>query len=138
MTHGERDFRVMEYVTLTKDPRTGLVVATGSTGQVADILQRSNAEVPEVLTARAAPTTGVSPLVRKVVVRAWVTWPPSAGATGAEAEPVTQLGDTTQMLSRAAARILHARNHAERTLTSSAPSATTPAPQPSAPASRRH
>ncbi|MEV4997431.1 hypothetical protein [Streptomyces niveus] len=214
MTHGEPDFRVLEYVTLTKDPRTGLVVAIGGTKQVADILQRSgfldtdgprgpyhrlphglpvreqrlkataashalmsaghsvyldpalnafatadgdreaalryltelaeqagqatsDTEVAEVLTAVAAPTTGLLPLVREVVVRAWVAWPPSADAAGIEVEPVAQLGGTTQMLSRAAARILHARNHAARTLASSAPGATTPAPQPSAPASRR-
>ncbi|MEV8351879.1 hypothetical protein ACFVTT_24445 [Streptomyces niveus] len=214
MTHGEPGFRVLEYVTLTKDPRTGLVVAIGGTKQVADILQRSgfldtdgprgpyhrlphglpvreqrlkataashalmsaghsvyldpalnafatadgdreaalrylahlaeqagqatsDTEVAEVLTAVAAPTTGLLPLVREVVVRAWVAWPPSADAAGIEAEPVAQLGGTTQMLSSAAARILHARNHAARTLAPSAPSATTPTPQPSAPASRR-
>lgn len=147
MTHGEPDFLVLEYVTLTKDPLTGLVIAIGGTGQVADILQRSgfldadgprgpyhrlphglpvreqrlkvtaashalmsaghsvsldpalnafdtadgdrdvalryltelaeraadatsDTEVAEVLTAVAAPTTGLLPLVREVVVRA--------------------------------------------------------------------
>ncbi|MFE9976496.1 hypothetical protein ACFYRD_38815 [Streptomyces hirsutus] len=41
MTQTEPDFWVLEYVTITKDPRTGLVVAIGGTEQAADILQRT-------------------------------------------------------------------------------------------------
>ncbi|MER7932935.1 MULTISPECIES: hypothetical protein [unclassified Streptomyces] len=41
MTHTEPDFWVLEYVTITKEPRTGLVVAVGGTEQAADILQRT-------------------------------------------------------------------------------------------------
>lgn len=41
MTVKEPDFWVLEYVTITKDPRTGLVVAIGGTEKAADILQRS-------------------------------------------------------------------------------------------------
>ncbi|MGW5096383.1 hypothetical protein ACWEQ1_17620 [Streptomyces nodosus] len=32
---------MLEYVTITKDPRTGLVVAIGGTDKAADILQRT-------------------------------------------------------------------------------------------------
>lgn len=41
MNRTEPDFWVAEYVTITKDPRTGLVVAIGGTEQTADILQRT-------------------------------------------------------------------------------------------------
>ncbi|MFF2189662.1 hypothetical protein [Streptomyces sp. NPDC058155] len=41
MNREKPDFRVLEYLTVTKDPRTGLVVAIGGTEQAADILQRS-------------------------------------------------------------------------------------------------
>lgn len=41
MKPGEPDFLVLEYVTITKDPRTGLVVAVGGTERAADILQRT-------------------------------------------------------------------------------------------------
>ncbi|MFE7810796.1 hypothetical protein ACFU5P_02165 [Streptomyces sp. NPDC057433] len=41
MNQTEPDFWVLEYVTITKDPRTGLVVAIGGTEQAADILQRT-------------------------------------------------------------------------------------------------
>lgn len=41
MRQGEPDFLVLEYVTITKDPRTGLVVAIGGTERAADILQRT-------------------------------------------------------------------------------------------------
>ncbi|BDH07220.1 hypothetical protein [Streptomyces seoulensis] len=37
----EPDFWVLEYVTITKDPRTELVVAIGGTEKAADILQRT-------------------------------------------------------------------------------------------------
>ncbi|MGW7169964.1 hypothetical protein ACWGH3_32740 [Streptomyces sp. NPDC054884] len=37
----EPDFWVLEYVTITKDPRTDLVVAIGGTEKAADILQRT-------------------------------------------------------------------------------------------------
>ncbi|MFE5958045.1 MULTISPECIES: hypothetical protein [Streptomyces] len=41
MKHHEPDFLALEYVTITKDPRTGLVVAIGGTEQAAGILQHS-------------------------------------------------------------------------------------------------
>ncbi|WP_069627591.1 hypothetical protein [Streptomyces niveus] len=216
MTHGEPDFRVLEYVTLTKDARTGLVVAIGGTEQEADILQRSgfvncpgphgeyhrlphgltteeqrvkatvashallaaghsvhldpalnllvspdsdreaalrylaglaerasdatsSREVAEVLTAVAAPTTGVLPLVREVVLAAWIALAADTDAVGAEPEPVTQLTDSTEVLLRTAHRILLARDHAARTPARTAPGTTrtTPVEQPSVPAARR-
>ncbi|MFC9502741.1 hypothetical protein [Streptomyces sp. NPDC057002] len=41
MKQTEPDFWVLEYVTITKDPRTDLVVAIGGTEQAADILQQA-------------------------------------------------------------------------------------------------
>ncbi|CAM5717128.1 Golgi phosphoprotein 3 (GPP34) OS=Streptomyces microflavus OX=1919 GN=Smic_08570 PE=4 SV=1 [Streptomyces microflavus] len=41
MNQHEPDFLVLEYITVTKDPRTGLVVAIGGTQKAADILQRT-------------------------------------------------------------------------------------------------
>ncbi|WP_251015920.1 hypothetical protein [Streptomyces sp. ISL-99] len=41
MKQTEPDFWVLEYVTITKDPRSGLVVAIGGTEKAADILQRT-------------------------------------------------------------------------------------------------
>ncbi|MEJ8638959.1 hypothetical protein [Streptomyces sp. MS2.AVA.5] len=41
MKQSEPDFWVLEYVTITKDPRTNLVVAIGGTERAADILQRT-------------------------------------------------------------------------------------------------
>ncbi|SFY53621.1 hypothetical protein [Streptomyces sp. F-1] len=41
MNQAEPDFWVLDYITITKDPRTGLVVAIGGTEQAADILQRT-------------------------------------------------------------------------------------------------
>ncbi|MFE5162950.1 hypothetical protein ACFRNT_31485 [Streptomyces sp. NPDC056697] len=41
MKQTEPDFWVLEYVTITKDPRTGLVVAIGGTEKAADILQQT-------------------------------------------------------------------------------------------------
>ncbi|MFB8128689.1 hypothetical protein [Streptomyces mirabilis] len=41
MKQSEPDFWVLEYVTITKDPRTALVVAIGGTEKAADILQRT-------------------------------------------------------------------------------------------------
>ncbi|MEU4486680.1 hypothetical protein AB0H94_17635 [Streptomyces purpurascens] len=41
MKQAEPDFWVLEYNTITKDPRTGLVVAIGGTEKAADILQRT-------------------------------------------------------------------------------------------------
>ncbi|MGW8452484.1 hypothetical protein [Streptomyces niveus] len=205
MTHGEPGFRVLEYVTLTKDPRTGLVVAIGGTRQVADILQRSgfldtdgprgpyhrlphglpireqrlkataashalmsaghsvyldpalnafatadgdreaalrylahlaeqagqatsDPEVAEVLTAVAAPTTGLLPLVREVVLRAWIALSHEADSADGEAEPVAQLGDTTEVLLRTTHRILFARNHAARAPEQPASTKTPPRP----------
>lgn len=44
MKQPEPDFWVLEYVTITKDPRTDLVVAIGGTETAADILQRTRAD----------------------------------------------------------------------------------------------
>lgn len=41
MKQTEPDFWVLEYVTITKGPRTDLVVAIGATDKAADILQRT-------------------------------------------------------------------------------------------------
>ncbi|MER6190219.1 MULTISPECIES: hypothetical protein [Streptomyces griseus group] len=41
MKQTEPDFLVLEYITITKDPRTGLVIAIGGTEKAADILQRT-------------------------------------------------------------------------------------------------
>ncbi|MFF4256611.1 hypothetical protein ACFY1L_36040 [Streptomyces sp. NPDC001663] len=41
MTPGEPDFAVREYITITKDSRTGLVIALGGTQEAAGILQRN-------------------------------------------------------------------------------------------------
>ena len=41
MKQPEPDFWVLEYITITKDPRTDLVVAIGGTEKAADILQRT-------------------------------------------------------------------------------------------------
>lgn len=45
MKQHEPDFLVLEYITITKDPRTGLVVV-GGTEKAADILQRTGASFP--------------------------------------------------------------------------------------------
>ncbi|MFE2063049.1 hypothetical protein ACFXDH_11665 [Streptomyces sp. NPDC059467] len=42
MKQKEPDFWVLEYITITKDPRTNLVVAIGGNEQAADILQRTD------------------------------------------------------------------------------------------------
>lgn len=41
MRQSEPEFGVLEYVTITRDPRTDLVVAIGGTEKAADILQRT-------------------------------------------------------------------------------------------------
>ncbi|MFI9423405.1 hypothetical protein ACIG54_07540 [Streptomyces achromogenes] len=41
MKHAEPDFHVLDYVTITKDTRTGLVLALGGADQAAGMLQRS-------------------------------------------------------------------------------------------------
>ncbi|MEU6227502.1 hypothetical protein [Streptomyces sp. NPDC047042] len=41
MRQGEPDFAVLEYLTITKDSRTGLVIALGGTWEAAGILQRN-------------------------------------------------------------------------------------------------
>ncbi|MFG2800458.1 hypothetical protein [Streptomyces pseudovenezuelae] len=41
MRQGEPDFAVWEYITITKDSRTGLVIALGGTREAAGILQRN-------------------------------------------------------------------------------------------------
>ncbi|MGW2046199.1 hypothetical protein ACWCPF_13590 [Streptomyces sp. NPDC001858] len=217
MTVKEPDFWALEYITITKDPRTGLVVAIGGTEKAAGILQRtggflsapgphrdyhrlphglpveqqrlkattashallaaghsvhldpalntlatpdgdhdaalrylnrlarrvaaaqSSGEIAEVLTEIAAPATGLLPLTREVVVRAWI----AAGrlqdaAPGGQPEPLARLGDTAGTMSRAAHEILHARDHAARAPQPAAPAPpTAPAPPPSAARARR-
>ncbi|MEV5244423.1 hypothetical protein [Streptomyces werraensis] len=217
MRQGEPDFLVLEYVTITKDPRTGLVVAIGGTERAADILQRtggfltapgprgeyhrlphglpveqqrlkataashallcaghsvhldpalnaltapngerdaalrylaqlaerasgaeSGTEVAEVLTEIAGPASGLLPLARDVVVRAWIALSHDPDAESAGSDPVAELGNTADALSRAAHRILLARNHAARAPERSTATTTPPSPakQPSAPAPRR-
>lgn len=87
----------------------------------------------------AAPTTGLLPLVREVVLAAWITLTPEADTAGAEPEPVAQLAESTEVLLRTAHRILLARNHAARAPERTAPGTTrtTPVEQPSVPAARR-
>ncbi|MEU6230944.1 hypothetical protein [Streptomyces sp. NPDC047042] len=41
MRQSEPDFAVLEYITITKDSRTGLVIALGGTQEAAGILQRN-------------------------------------------------------------------------------------------------
>ncbi|MER5215364.1 hypothetical protein ABT063_33665 [Streptomyces sp. NPDC002838] len=216
MKQNEPDFLVLEYLTITKDPRTGLVVAIGGTQPVAGILQRSGgflnvpgprgdyhrlphgltveqqrlkataashallaagysvhldpalnslaspdgereaalrylaqlseravrassrAETAEVLTEVAGPSAGLLPLVREVVVSAWITWSQLLDADGENPEPASQLGNTAEALSRAADRILLARNHAARTPDRPAPTPVPPSPakQPATPVLR--
>ncbi|MFD3580874.1 hypothetical protein [Streptomyces sp. NPDC058683] len=191
MTFREPDFWVLEYVTIVKDPRTGLVVAIGGTEKAADILQRAggflsapgprgdyhrlphglsveqqrlkataashallaaghsvhldpalnalatpngdhdaalrylarlaervtaaetSGEIAEALTEIAAPVTGLLPLIREVVVRAWIAASDLQGAApGEETEPLARLRDTAGSMSQAAHMILRARNHA--------------------------
>ncbi|OKI09421.1 hypothetical protein A6A06_01570 [Streptomyces sp. CB02923] len=217
MKQREPDFLVLEYVTITKDPRSGLIVALGGTERAADILQRtggfldapgprggyhrlphglpveqqrlkataaahallaaghsvhldpalnalatpdseretalcylaqlserasraeSSTEIAEVLTEIAGPAEGLLPLTREAVVSAWISWSHHLDAVGEDPEPVSQLGKTADVLSRAAHHILLARNHAARTLEASAPTTLPPSParQPSAPTSHR-
>ncbi|WMD05573.1 hypothetical protein [Streptomyces sp. FXY-T5] len=56
MKQTEPDFWVLEYVTITKDPRTDLVVAIGGTDKAADILREPAASSP--LPDRAGTITG--------------------------------------------------------------------------------
>ncbi|MFC9131389.1 hypothetical protein ACFT4A_31750 [Streptomyces sp. NPDC057099] len=207
MTQTEPDFWVLEYVTITKDPRTDLVVAIGGTEQAADILQQAggfltapgprgdyhrlphglpieqqrrkataasyallaaghsvhldpalntlatpdgereaalhylarlaerasgaetSSEVAEVLTEIAAPVNGLLPLTREVVVRAWIAADGLQGAApGEKPEPIAQLGDTANSLSRAAHLIGLARNHAARAAHRPDPTLTAPSP----------
>ncbi|MDF3140882.1 MULTISPECIES: hypothetical protein [unclassified Streptomyces] len=46
MKQTEPDFRVLEYVTIAKDPRTDVVVALGGTEKAAGILQRTGGFLP--------------------------------------------------------------------------------------------
>ncbi|MFF8481996.1 hypothetical protein [Streptomyces antibioticus] len=189
----EPAFWVLEYVTITKDPRTDLVVAIGGTEPAADILQRvggflsapgprgdyhrlphglpveqqrrkataaahallaaghsvhldpalnmlvasdgeregavrylvglaeraaaatTSSEVADVLTEVAAPVHGLLPLVREVVVRAWLAASDlQAAAPVREPDPIALLGSTTTSMSEAARAVLDARNHAAR------------------------
>ncbi|MDV9194407.1 hypothetical protein [Streptomyces sp. Wh19] len=211
----EPDFFVQDYITITKDPRTELVVAIGGNGRAADILQRiggflnapgagrdyhrlphglaveqqrlkataaahallaaghsvhldpvlnalatpdgeresalrylaqlserasraeSATEIAEVLTAVAAPSEGLLPLTREVVVRATIACSRHLNTGGKDAEPVSQLANTADSLLRAAHQVLFARNQAAR---DRAASTTPPAPAAShlpAPTTRR-
>jgi hypothetical protein len=209
----EPDFWVLEYVTITKDPRTGLVVAIGGTEEAAGILQQagflsapgprgdyhrlphglpagqqclkataashallaaghsvhlapalnmlatpdgerdaalrylarlaervsaaeSNSKVAEVLTEIAAPMSGLLPLTREVVVRAWIAVNDLRGAApGREPEPLARLGDTASSMSQAARVILRTRDHIAR---APQPAAPTPPPSTAQPSASRH
>ncbi|MDX3714957.1 hypothetical protein PV733_39745 [Streptomyces europaeiscabiei] len=56
MKQTEPEFWVLEYITITKDPRSSLVVAIGGTEKAADILHEPAASSP--LPDRAVVTTG--------------------------------------------------------------------------------
>ncbi|MEU3934471.1 hypothetical protein AB0E85_20905 [Streptomyces sp. NPDC029044] len=97
---------------------------------------RTSSAVADVLTEIAAPVTGLRPLTREVVVRAWIAANDLLGAApGQQPEPLARLANTANSLSQAALLILDARNHA-----ADAPQPAPPPPprtaQPSA--SRRH
>ncbi|WP_405928113.1 hypothetical protein OG554_05340 [Streptomyces griseus] len=62
MKRYEPDFLVLEYITITKAPRTGLVVAIGGTEFAADILQRTE----PVASSPPPGTTGTAPGCRTV------------------------------------------------------------------------
>lgn len=55
MNQTEPDFWVLEYVTITKDPRTELVVAIGGTEKAADILHARNYAARAPATPAPAP-----------------------------------------------------------------------------------
>jgi hypothetical protein len=60
MTFKQPDFWVLEYITITKDPRADLVIAIGGTEKTADILQRTGG----FLTAGHQPVDGGGDLGR--------------------------------------------------------------------------
>ncbi|MFD8064342.1 hypothetical protein ACFXA0_24115 [Streptomyces cyaneofuscatus] len=55
MKQHEPHFLAMEYITITKDPRTGLVVAIGGTEQAAGILQQSGGFLSDARTYHRLP-----------------------------------------------------------------------------------
>ncbi len=213
MTVKEPYFSALEYVTITKDPRTDLVVAIGGTEKAADILQRTggfitapgargdyhrlphglpveqqrlkattashalllaghsvyldpalnalatpngdhdvalrylahlaervfaaktSAEIAEVLTEIAAPVHGLLPLIREVVVRAWIVARDlQRTVSGEDPEPLAQLGETADAMIQAADMILHARNHAAL---APRPAMSTPPPSTAQPSASR-
>jgi hypothetical protein len=194
MTRPEPEFFAQEYITITRDSRTGLVVAIGGTKQAASILQQTsflNASgphgtyhhLPHVLSARlqrlrataashallsaghsvyldpalnafsspdedreaarrylaqlarrasraesgqdnatvlteiAGPDEGLLPLIRNVLIGAYLTWSERLEAAGEDTAPAQRLGDTASLLSRTTDQILAARNQVARTPT---------------------
>lgn len=88
-----------------------------------------------MLTEFAAPVTGLLPLTREVVVRAWITADRLQKAgPGEEPDPIARLGDTARSISQATHVILHVRTHAARTAQTAA---STPPSPTRPPASRR-
>lgn len=83
-----------------------------------------------MLTEVAAPVTGLLPLTREVVVRAWITADRLQKAgPGEEPDPIARLGDSVRSISQATHVILHAHNHAAptaQTAASTPPSPTRP------------
>ncbi|MFF7476781.1 hypothetical protein [Streptomyces sp. NPDC008092] len=107
------------------DPTLNMLVAPDGEREaalryLAGLAERASAaatssEVAEVLTEVAAPVHGLLPLVREVVVSAWI----AAGdlqeaAPAGEPDPLALLGRTAASMREAALAILHARNHAAR------------------------
>ncbi|MEU2131762.1 hypothetical protein [Streptomyces sp. NPDC018352] len=210
----EPDFLVQDYITITKDPRTELVVAIGGNERAVDILQRggflnapgtgrdyhrlphglpvdqqrlkataashallaaghnvhldpvlnalatpdgeretalrylvqlserasraeSATEVAEILTEIAGPA-GLLPLAREVVVRAGIACSQRLTAMADDGEPVSQLMNTADTLSRAAHQILFARNRAAHALQRPVPATTPPSPAGQLPAPTTH
>ncbi|QFQ97391.1 hypothetical protein F9278_15575 [Streptomyces phaeolivaceus] len=52
MKQTEPEFWVLEYITITKDPRSSLVVVIGGAEKAADILQRTGGPTPPPSTAQ--------------------------------------------------------------------------------------
>lgn len=77
MKQTEPEFWVLEYITITKDPRSSLVVAIGGTEKAADILQRTGG--PHTA-AEHRPALGLpQPLAPER--HTWPTWPTNTART---------------------------------------------------------
>ncbi|MFF4714434.1 hypothetical protein ACFY2V_23970 [Streptomyces eurythermus] len=206
MKHAEPDFHILDYVTITKDTRTGLVLALGGDDQAAGILQRAgffdapgprgtyhhlphhlpvqeqrrkattashallaagysvhldpllnDLAVPDgdreaalrylvqlsqragdssdaqeqaaLLTEIAGPGEGLLPLIRQAVAVMCV----GSFADGADPQPVRQLMNTADVLSRAGDQILRLRNDIARTPAPPDSVVKTPSPAPRLP-----